>query len=73
MDRILYSQKEAAQQLSVSVSTVEQLIAQGEIQIRRLGRRVLIPRSELEKLARRDVQIYWPDQKDGKKKKESSQ
>lgn len=63
MDRILYSLKEAAEQLSVCVSTVEQLIAQGELQVRRLGRRILIPRSELEKLARRDVRIHWPERK----------
>jgi excisionase family DNA binding protein len=72
MDRILYSYKEAAQQLSVSVSTVEQLIAQGELQVRRLGRRVLIPRSELEKMARRDVQIFWPERKHGNGKTQAA-
>lgn len=63
-DRILYSRKEAAQQLSISVSTLEQLIAQGDLQVRRLGKRVLISRRELEKLAARDVpEIVWPEKK----------
>lgn len=60
-DRILYSRREAAQQLSISLSTLEQLIAQGELQVRRLGKRILIPRKELERLANHDVpHIVWP-------------
>lgn len=63
MDRILYNLKDAAAQLSISVSTVEQLIAQGDLRVRRIGKRRLVPRQELEKLALRDVSISWPERK----------
>lgn len=65
-ERMLYSRKEAAYQLSVSVSTLEQLIAQGGIQVRRLGKKILIPRKELERLAENDVRVVWPEKVNGK-------
>lgn len=65
-DRLLYNKKEAAAQLSISVSTLDQLIAQGELEVRRLGVRILIPRRELERLATRDVAIVWPQKINGK-------
>lgn len=60
MQRTLYSRKEAAVQLSVSLSMVDKLIEQGDLAVRRIGHRVLIPRTELEKLARRDTVVEWP-------------
>jgi excisionase family DNA binding protein len=63
VDRILYSMKEAAASLSISLSTIEQLIAQGDLAVRRIGKRVLVPRTELEKLARRVVAVSWPERK----------
>ena len=60
-DRMLYSKKEAAQQLSLSLRSLDQLIAQGELRVRRFGKRILVPKTELEKLAKRDVQIVWPE------------
>jgi excisionase family DNA binding protein len=51
---ILVSKKEAAQVLSVSLRTVDNLIAAKEPAVRRLGRRCLIPRAALEAFARRD-------------------
>ena len=65
-DRILYSRREAAQQLSISLSTLEQLIVQGELQVRRLGKRILVSRRELERLASRDVTVIWPEKVNGK-------
>jgi excisionase family DNA binding protein len=65
-DRLLYNKKEAAAQLSISVSTLDQLIAQGELEVRRLGVRILIPRRELERLATHDVAIVWPQKINGK-------
>lgn len=65
-DKILYSRKEAAQQLSLSLSSLDLLIAQGELEVRRLGKRILVPRTELEKLAKRDVEIVWPEKHNGK-------
>jgi excisionase family DNA binding protein len=51
---ILVSKKEAARVLSVSIRTVDNLIASKELAVRRLGRRCLIPRRALEEFARRD-------------------
>jgi excisionase family DNA binding protein len=51
---ILVSKKEAARVLSVSLRTVDNLIASKELAVRRLGRRCLIPRRALEEFARRD-------------------
>jgi excisionase family DNA binding protein len=51
---ILVSKKEAARALSVSIRTVDNLIASKELAVRRVGRRCLIPRRSLEEFARRD-------------------
>ena len=41
--KLMYSKKEAAEMLSLSVRTVENLIANKELTARRAGKRVLIP------------------------------
>ncbi len=51
-DRMLYSRKEAAETLSVSVRTLQSLIRGGRIRAKRVGRRTLIPKSELEKFVK---------------------
>ena len=48
---------EAARMLGVSVRTVERLIALKHLSARRLGRRVLIPRSSLQTVLRADRPI----------------
>jgi len=48
------TKQEAAHMLGVSLRTIDRLIALKELQVRRLGRRVLIPRSALESLMHRD-------------------
>jgi excisionase family DNA binding protein len=53
-DRILLDKKTAAALLSISPRTLEYLIARKEIGVRRIGRRTLIPRRELERFAGRD-------------------
>jgi excisionase family DNA binding protein len=60
------SRKDAAAVLSISVSSLEQLIIQGEIKTRQLGGRVMIPREQIDQLARRDVKIVWPPKRQGK-------
>jgi excisionase family DNA binding protein len=65
-DRLLYSRKEAAFALSVCLSTVEALIDRGELKTRRMGRRVLIPRAELLRVAGKDIPELWPAKQDGK-------
>jgi len=54
-DRLLVSKRDAASLLSVSVRTIENLIAAKRLVARKLGRRTLIPRSAIEQLARRDT------------------
>jgi excisionase family DNA binding protein len=60
---LFYSVKEAAEILCISLTTLEQLIAQGDLHIRRIGKRRLVPGKELEKLSRRDVTIVWPEKR----------
>jgi excisionase family DNA binding protein len=55
MDKILFSKKEAAAMLSISPRSIDNLIARKELETRRIGRRRLVPRVSLEKLARRDT------------------
>jgi excisionase family DNA binding protein len=52
MEAILIPRKEAARALSVGRGKLDQLIAQGCIKVRRIGRRVLISREELQRFAR---------------------
>lgn len=65
-DKILYSRKEAAELLSISLASLQILIVRGELAVRRLGHRVLVPRTELERLAKRDVPELWPEKQNGK-------
>lgn len=47
-DKLLYSISEAADQLSVSARVTERLIADGEIETIKIGRRRLVPAEALE-------------------------
>ena len=51
---IAITKQEAAKMLGVSLRTIDRLIALKELQVRGLGRRVLIPRAALESLMHRD-------------------
>lgn len=46
----VFSKDEFAKELRVSRDSVDRAIRRGEIQVVRFGRRVLIPRSELERI-----------------------
>lgn len=50
--RLLYDRKSAAHQLSISVRSLDYLIANKRMTTRRVGGRVLIPYDELRKFAR---------------------
>jgi excisionase family DNA binding protein len=54
LPKLLFSQKEAARILGISLRTLQNLITAREISVRRIGRRVLIYRKDLEMFARRD-------------------
>jgi excisionase family DNA binding protein len=53
-ERLLYDRKSAAQQLSISVATLDRLVANKCLTARRIGGRVLIPHGELKRFARAD-------------------
>ena len=57
MDAILLDKKTVAGLLSVSLRTVETLIASGQLPVRRIGSRTLIARTALERFARQDHSI----------------
>ncbi len=53
-EQLALSRKDAAAALGVSLRTIDYLLARGELRGRRIGRRIVIPKSALEALLRRD-------------------
>jgi excisionase family DNA binding protein len=51
MEPLLLGRKEAAAALGICLRMLDYMIASGDVAIRRVGRRVLIPRAELERFA----------------------
>ena len=51
MSELFMTREETAKVLRLSLRTVDNLIGQGEIAIRRIGRRVLIPTEEVKRFA----------------------
>jgi excisionase family DNA binding protein len=51
-DKLLFGKREAAAMLSISVRTLDRLLASGHIRHRRVGKKVLISRIEIEKFAK---------------------
>jgi len=56
MDEILLSRKRTSEILNISLRTLDHIVAARELRPRRIGRRVLFERREIEKFARRDHQ-----------------
>ncbi|MCI0722928.1 MAG: helix-turn-helix domain-containing protein [Acidobacteria bacterium] len=54
MEQLLIGRREAAEALGICLRTLDYMITRGQLVARRIGRRVLIPRSELERFAKRD-------------------
>lgn len=54
MEQLLYERGEAAKILNISLRLLDYYISKKELAARRLGRRVLISRSELERFAKHD-------------------
>jgi excisionase family DNA binding protein len=52
--RLLIDRRDAAQYLSISQRSLDYLVANGELNVRRMGARVLVPISELQRYARVD-------------------
>ncbi|RRA49004.1 helix-turn-helix domain-containing protein [Acidipila sp. EB88] len=54
LDRLLYDRKEAARVLSISVRSLDYLVSNLEIRTKRIGRRLLIPQTELLRFIKAD-------------------
>jgi hypothetical protein len=52
--RLLYSRKDTAYQLSISLRSLAYLISEGRIHTRKIGGRILIPHEELLRFSRHD-------------------
>jgi excisionase family DNA binding protein len=64
--KLTYNRKEAAEMLSISVSSLDVLIGRGMLRAIRKGRRVLVHRTELERVARQNIPTIWPAKEHGK-------
>jgi excisionase family DNA binding protein len=53
-EKLLVGRQEAAELLSISQRALDYLVANKQLQVRRIGTRVLIPRSELHRFVRGD-------------------
>jgi excisionase family DNA binding protein len=53
-DKLLVGRQEAAELLSISQRALDYLVANRQLQVRRIGTKVLIPRSELHRFVRGD-------------------
>jgi len=58
--KILLSRIEAAEALSLSVSSVDMLISGGKLKALHKGRRVLIHITEIERIAAKEIPRIWP-------------
>ena len=54
VEKVLYSKKDAAYALSLSVRTIDSMMAEKLIRVRRIGGRVLIPATEVRRISRGD-------------------
>jgi excisionase family DNA binding protein len=59
-EKLLFSRLEAAEILSLSVSTLDVAVARGMLRVRRVGKRVMFERHEIEKFSRADHPRIWP-------------
>jgi len=58
---LAFSRREAADALRVSLRTLDYLLSQGKLRGRRIGRRLVIPRAEIERLLRQDTPVVQGD------------
>jgi excisionase family DNA binding protein len=63
---LLYRRPEAAELLSISISTLDIAIARGLIASRKIGKSRLIPRDALLAFSQKDLPLLWPEKVAGK-------
>ena len=54
VEKLLYSRRDAAKALSLSIRSIDYLIAMGRLTMRRIGGKILIPTSAVRRFARED-------------------
>jgi hypothetical protein len=54
VEKLLYSSADAAIALSISIRSVDYLISEGKLTVRRIGRKTLIPVGDVRRFARAD-------------------
>ena len=64
--QLLYTRKQGARLLGVSISSVQILIDRGEIRTKQWGKRKLIPHDELVRVSKQNFSEIWPEKRDGK-------
>ena len=64
--KVLYSRQEAAEMLSISLSSLQELMHRGLVKGIRKGHRLLIHRDEIERFAKQDVPQIWKPKQNGK-------
>ena len=64
--KVLFSRAEAAAAFALSVSSLDVMIARGMLKTTRKGRRVLIHKNEIDRVARQDIPRIWPAKRAGK-------
>lgn len=64
--KILFTRAEAAEMLSLSVDSIQELIHRGLLRGVQKGRRVFLHRDELERFAAEDTPQIWLPKRDGK-------
>jgi excisionase family DNA binding protein len=70
--KILHTRTEAAAMLSISVSSLDMMVGRGMLRTIRKGRRVLIHKTELERVARQNIPAIWPPKKNRRTTRNSS-
>jgi excisionase family DNA binding protein len=56
-ETLAFNRREAADALRISLRTLDYLLAEGKLRGRRIGRRIVIPITEVEKLLFQDTHI----------------
>jgi hypothetical protein len=54
VEKLLYSRRDAAHALSISIRSLDYLVERGELPTKRIGKKVLIPGPDLRRFARGD-------------------
>ena len=62
---MLFDRKSAAATIGISIRGLDYLISTGKLRVRRLGKRVLVPRAELERLVAKDQPHIVPEAERG--------